>query len=239
LVIHESITNPNHQSRITNGIHMDLLLLVLTVVAFVAAGGFAIVAWRLVREDRQRSAARVAALGAAIDAEVPPDAPPVAVASMFTMQPGASLQGRPLVKAAVVGVMAIVLVVAAAMGNRAPATPSNAAARGQAPLELMSMRHAREGTTLTVTGFVRNPAGGAEARRIVAVVFAFDRAGGFTASGRAPLDFAVLEPGDESPFVVTIPNVSDVAKYRVSFRTEHGMMRHVDRRAEHVQLAQQ
>ena len=84
----------------------------------------------------------------------------------------------------------------------------------------MSMRHSREGTTLTVTGLVRNPAGGAEARRVTAVVFAFDRNGGFTASGRAPLDFVVLEPGDESPFVVTIPNVTEVAKYRVSFRTE-------------------
>jgi hypothetical protein len=49
----------------------------------------------------------------------------------------------------------------------------------------------------------------------------------------------VLEPGDESPFVVTIPNVTEVAKYRVSFRTEDGMMRHVDRRAEQLQLSSQ
>jgi hypothetical protein len=223
----------------TNGIHMDVLLLVLTVVAFVAAAGFAAIAWRLVREDRQRSAARVAALGAAIDAEVPPDAAPVPVSSLFTIEPGTSVRGRPLVKAAVVGVMAVIVVVAAAMGNRSPATPAAAGARAQAPLELMSMRHSRDGTTLTVTGLVRNPAGGAEARRIVAVVFAFDRTGGFTASGRAPLDFVVLEPGGESPFVVTIPNVVEVGKYRVSFRTERGMMRHVDRRAEQMQLAQQ
>ena len=39
-------------------------------------------------------------------------------------------------------------------------------------------------------------------------------------------------PGDESPFVVTIPNVADVARYRVSFRTEAGTLRHVDRRAD-------
>ena len=152
---------------------------------------------------------------------------------MFRTEPGASLQGRPLIKAAVVGVMAVTVVVAAAMGNRSTGAATAASAvRRTVPLELMSMRHSREGTTLTVTGLVRNPPGGAAARRVTAVVFAFDRSGGFTASGRAPLDFLVLEPGEESPFVVTIPNVTDVAKYRVSFRTEHGMMRHVDRRAD-------
>jgi hypothetical protein len=134
--------------------------------------------------------------------------------------------------------MAVVVVVAAAMGNRSTGAAASAAvAAEKAPLELMSMRHTREGTTLTVTGLVRNPPGGAQARRVTAVVFAFDRTGGFTASGRAPLDFVVLEPGDESPFVVTIPNVTEVAKYRVSFRTEDGMMRHVDRRAEQLQLS--
>jgi len=219
---------------------MDLLLLILTLVSLAAAAGLAVVATRLVREDRRRSAARVAALSGAIDLDVPSDAAPVPVSSMFDMRPGASVQGRPLVKAAVVGVMAVIVVIAAAMGNRAPSTAAIAkAAQQPAPLELMSLRHSREGTTLTVTGLVRNPAGGAEARRVTAVVFAFDRSGGFTASGRAALDFVVLEPGGESPFVVTIPNVTEVAKYRVSFRTERGMMRHVDRRAEQNQLAQQ
>lgn len=231
---------------------MDLLLLLLTVVALAAAVGFACVAWRLQRDDRRRSAARVAALSSVLDtppavagenaaADSSRRAEPVAVASMFEMEPGTSVQGRPLIKAAVVGMMAVLVVVAAAMGNRTPAAAPTAstAAQGTAPLELMSMRHSREGTTLTVTGLVRNPPGGAAARRVTAVVFAFDRSGGFTASGRSPLDFVVLEPGDESPFVVTIPNVTEVAKYRVSFRTEHGMMRHVDRRAEQMQLAQQ
>lgn len=239
---------------------MEFLLVVLTILSLAAAAGFAFVAWRLQREERERSAARVAALSSALDAldtldafdepiardervnaatPVPvATAAPVPVASMFRMEPGASVQGRPLIKAAVVGVMAVAVVVAAAMGNRSTGAAASAAvAAEKAPLELMSMRHTREGTTLTVTGLVRNPAGGAEARRVTAVVFAFDRNGGFTASGRAPLDFIVLEPGDESPFVVTIPNVTAVAKYRVSFRTDDGMMRHVDRRAEQAQLS--
>jgi hypothetical protein len=234
---------------------MDLLLVALTFLSCAAAAGFAVVAWRLLREERQRSAARVAALSAALDAPQAVGetalegadaaapvaiAEPVPVASMFRMEPGTSVQGRPLIKAAVIGVMAVVVVVAAAMGNRSTGAAASAMTSAQrAPLELMSMRHTREGTTLTVTGLVRNPPRGIEARRITAVVFAFDRTGGFTASGRAPLDFVVLEPGDESPFVVTIPNVTDVAKYRVSFRTEDGMMRHVDRRSEQVRLAHQ
>jgi hypothetical protein len=233
---------------------MDLLLIVLTLLSLVAAAGFAVVAWRLLREERQRSAARVAALSSALDVplgpgeaigdmtEAPPPAAtpaPVAVASLFQMEPGASVQGRPLIKAAVVGVMAVFVVVAAAMGNRSTGAAAPASVGPEkAPLELMSMRHSREGTTLIVTGLVRNPPGGAAARRVTAVVFAFDKNGGFTASGRVPLDFVVLEPGDESPFVVTIPNVTEVAKYRVSFRTDDGMMRHVDRRAEQMQLSQ-
>ena len=92
------------------------------------------------------------------------------------------------------------------------------------------MRHQREGTTLTVSGLVRNPAAGAAVNGVTAVVFAFDRNGAFVASGRAPLDFSSLAPGDESPFVVDVPNVSDVARYRVTFRSGNGVVRHIDQR---------
>jgi hypothetical protein len=215
---------------------MNLVLSVLTGIAVAAAVIFAAIAWRVLREEQRRSAARVAALGTALDA--PPAVSTELAAPMFTAQSGASIKGRPMLKAAVVGVMAIVIIVAAAMGNRDHApTAATAAASQPAPLELMSMRHTRDGRTLTVTGLVRNPESGADARRVAAVVFVFDRNGSFVASGRAPLDFVVLEPGGESPFVVTVPNVADVARYRVSFRTETGVVRHVDRRAEQLQLA--
>jgi hypothetical protein len=92
------------------------------------------------------------------------------------------------------------------------------------------MRHEQQPDALVVTGLVRNP-GSAPASSITAVVFAFDRAGNFLASGRAPLDDRRLDGGDESPFRVTIPNIGDVGRYRVSFRTEAGVVRHVDRRA--------
>src|SRR5262249_36526356 len=95
-----------------------------------------------------------------------------------------------------------------------------------------------EGTTLTVSGLVRNPAGGVPADGVSAVIFVFDRDGGFITSGRAPIDFTSLAPNDESPFKVEVPNVSDVARYRVSFRTSRGIVRHVDRRGGQAQLAQ-
>jgi hypothetical protein len=100
------------------------------------------------------------------------------------------------------------------------------------------MRYQRQGTTLTVSGLVKNPAGGAAVNSVTAVVFAFDRNGSFVASGRSPLDFSALAPGDESPFVVNVPNVSDVARYRVTFRSGNGVVRHIDRRTNQVQLAQ-
>ena len=99
------------------------------------------------------------------------------------------------------------------------------------------MRHAREGDTLTVSGLVRNPRNAARVERVTAVVFAFDRVGAFVASGRAPLDFVKLDAGDESPFVVTVPGVSEVGRYRVTFRTDSGIVRHVDRRAEETGLS--
>ena len=226
---------------------MDSMLLFVTIVSFMAAVGFGVFAWRTFAEDRRRSAARVAALATAIHA-VPGPQPvaekPVAVARMFTTESGGSLQTRPFIKAAVVGVMAMIIVVYVAMSSRstpegaAPAaTPTAASDRQAAALELVSMRHTREGTTLTISGLVRNPRAGATTARVTAVVFAFDRDGTFVASGRAPLDFTTLEPGDESPFVVKIPNISNVGRYRVSFRTDAGMLRHVDRRSDQMRLA--
>jgi hypothetical protein len=137
---------------------------------------------------------------------------------------------------AIVAALAIALVFIAAMANRNHAQPV-AAEADSAPLELVSMRHARAGSTLTVSGLVRNPRTGAPLTRIAAVVFAFDRSGGFVASGQAALDFTTLEPGDESPFVVTVRDVANVGRYRVSFRTETGILRHVDRRAADLQAS--
>ena len=229
-----------------------MLLLVLSVISLVAAAVVAALAWSIVREDRRRSGARVAALAStaldetatavAVDGrdgrfeEVEPwhVASEERAPSLISSSRPSAVQGHPLVKVAVGVAMSLALIVFIAMSgerrDEATTTPTTVAARQDGSLELLSMRHEREGDTLSVTGLVRNPSGAA-ARGIIAVVFAFDHAGNFVASGRAPLDFVTLAPGDESPFRVTIPHVDDVGRYRVSFRTESGVVRHVDRRA--------
>ena len=222
---------------------MDPVLLTVAIVALVAAAGFAAWAWRLLRLERERSAARVAALSTAIDATTPA-APTAGISELFAAKRSDAAAGNPMLKGGVAVAMTILLAAIVAWANSGPsgAASGQAAAavtrtRTVAPLELLSMRHTREGTTLTVSGLVRNPPAGATVSHITAVVLAFNGAGAFVASGRAALDFTTLDPSDESPFVVTIAGAPDVARYRVSFRTEDGVVRHIDRRAEQTRLA--
>lgn len=207
-----------------------MFLLVVTITAVGAALAAAAYAWRVARAEQLRSDARVAALAAAIDG-TPDDTPN----TMFARAPRSGLQGRPLLKVGVGFAMAVLVIVLIAMsGDRQRGAVDQAGIpgpeRSSQELELLSMRHARAGNQLTVTGLVRNR-GTAAATAIMAVVFVFDRDGGFVASGRAPLEFDAISQGDESPFKVTIPDVKDVGRYRVSFRTTAGILPHVDRRA--------
>ena len=235
---------------------MDIVLLTLTTLSLAAAAGFGFLSWRIGREEREREQARIAALanamtgpstlrGGAFPSEAD-TATQVAVGSLFE-RATEGLRGRPAIKAAVMAAMVVTIVVGAIIGARmsdnaaASTTPTRheaVATNAPAPLELMSMRHQRQGTTLMVSGLVRNPSQGVAMNEVTAVVFAFDRSGAFLASGRAALDFSALGPGDESPFAVNIPNVLDVARYRVTFRSGSAVVRHIDRRGNQVQLAQ-
>ncbi|HYB95742.1 MAG TPA: hypothetical protein VEC39_12255 [Vicinamibacterales bacterium] len=104
------------------------------------------------------------------------------------------------------------------------------AASSTAPLELVSLNHERQDQKLAISGLVRNPASGTAVEQLSAVVFLFDRAGTFVTSARANVDFLKLGAGDESPFVVSLEAPATVARYRVSFRTDEGVVPHVDRR---------
>lgn len=100
------------------------------------------------------------------------------------------------------------------------------------PLELLSLRHdSGGGDSFTVTGLVQNPMAGRPVGDVAAVIYLFDRQGRYFATGRATLEPASLQPGEESPFVVSIANASDVGRYRVGFRfVDGGVVAHVDRR---------
>ena len=210
-----------------------MLLQVVSVVSLLAAAGFAALSWRLSREEQRRSAARVAALADAIDAEMP--IADVAAAGVSAVQPGfltpqrSAPATRIFMKIALVFAAGVALIIAVAMVGAHHHEAVTAPAAGNASLELLSMRPVREGDTLTVTGLVRNAGSGA-VQHLTAVVLTFDRNSNFIASGRAPLDFVRLGPGDESPFRVSVPDVADVSRYRVSFRTETGVVTHVDKR---------
>ena len=219
---------------------MEPVLLSLTIVSLTTSAILGVLIWKLRREEQLRSAARVALLSAAID----PERATTRGAAMFTGVRSIPAEGHGLIKAGIGMTMAIV-VAGAWMANRGPSTTTEAP-RGQeattaaataaalshaaAPIELVSMRDTREGETLTVAGLVRNPRGGAEVRRVTAVVLGFDRQGALVTSGRGALDFVTLQPGDESAFVVSLPRASGIDRYRVSFRTDEGTVRHVDRR---------
>jgi hypothetical protein len=230
-----------------------ILMLIVTVIACFVAITTSLVAWRVLREDRRRSDARVAALTEDIYgtranqyAEVPLNEPPhVAVDHLFADADDGTGPRRPRLAAIVgggalvVGSIAALLVLvtsgarpAASASSTAAAAPRAAAAPAipGAPLELVALGHEREDDRLTVRGVVRNPSGGHEVTNLTAVVLLFNQQGGFLTSGRATIERA-LAPGGEAPFVVTVPGAADVGRYRVSFRTDAGVVPHVDRRS--------
>lgn len=135
----------------------------------------------------------------------------------------------------VLAVAASILFVALATGfiwqwSNSQQSAAAAAVVTDTPLELVSMRHDRAQSKLTVSGLVRNPVAGKPVDHLSAVVFLFDSEGTFVTSSKSMVDFVRLGSGDESPFVVTLDAPATVARYRVSFRTDEGIVPHIDRR---------
>jgi hypothetical protein len=214
-------------------------MLIVTLFSIVTAVACVVVTWRVIRREQLRSDARVALLASAIDESTvletfdwPDDeaGASVPVPTLFHATNRPVLRRRPLLTAAAgLAVVIAVIVLIAMTGDRHDRFAESPAVPSRASLELLSMRSVRDGATLAVTGLVRNPSD-TPAAAVTAVISAFDRGGRVVASGSAPL--TILEPGDQSVFVVTIPHVDELARYRVSFRTSTGVVRHVDRRAD-------
>jgi len=212
---------------------MNVLLLAVTAVSVVAAAVSSTIAWRVTRDERRRSHARVAALSHAIyddgatssstSAALFEEAPPV---------PADSYRRVAAIVACVVIVLGTGMTFVTARSTRRPAPAATApVANADAPLELLALEHDRDGDRLIVRGLVRNPVNGAERRGLSAFVLLFRSDGRFLASGRAPVPLAALAPGETTPFVVSVAGADDVERFRLSFRTNARVEPHVDRRA--------
>jgi hypothetical protein len=241
---------------------MNELLMTVTLVAVVVTMAMSVIAIRLVRDERLRSAARVKALtqlAGALDDKTPnartaafdfgnlaiemdPACDVAGVSRLFSEPtPSSPWRRRALIVAglAVVVFIAVLLFRPSAQATRPTTDGPSAAANLEAkPLELLSLRHTQDGENLTITGLVQNPRGASPLAKLTATAFLFGADGTFLTSGRAPLDFTTLGPGDESGFVISVPSASNVARYRVSFRDENGrVIAHIDRRSSKGALA--
>lgn len=264
---------------------MDTLMMTVTGLSLAMAIGMGFVVARLVREERQRSDARVAAL---IDmaAESPSGVQPSRLASGSATEPrgeraarvsqatargperaahvvpldeleirpadGTFSGGSDLFKARELPVVwrgrlvsACVMVLVAAglwfgvlsRGLPAPAPAAAAVtnpgtAPGAAPLlELLALDHTLQNGSISINGLVQNPRGGQPLTSVVATALVFGADGSVLSSARAPLDFTTIGPGDESPFVVTVPVTGEVTRYRIGFRSvDDRVIGHVDKR---------
>ena len=260
---------------------MDTVLMLVTALSLAMAIGLALVVAKLLRDDRRRSDARVAAL-TEMAAEPVPIAPPVitkrpapvavaharpapavhapvtratrprpiddlelrpsqpavtGVGELFSERAQSSPWGARLGVAAALVALALVVGFAATSlrsanrGAGAQTAQAPAAAVSAAPLELLSLRHTQQSQSLTVTGIVHNPKNGSPLSRVAATAYVFGADGAFLSSARAPLDFTTLAPGEDSPFVVTVPVTGEITRYRIGFRADDGsVIAHVDKR---------
>jgi hypothetical protein len=243
------------------------MLIFLTISSLLVALIMAVVTWRTVQAERERSAARVEALAHAIHEstaveELPlrstaippsPTAQPYSTAhfaaneedsspDMFGAVAATPATGSRWGLAVAVGAFVVAAVAAmvvvfggdtpAARTALASATDQAQAARRPvgAPLELVALSHDRDGNQLTVRGIVRNPATGMEMDRLTAVVVLFNQDGNVLSTTRTAVASPALIPGGESTFAVTVADAHDVARYRVSFRSDERVVAHVDRR---------
>jgi len=220
-------------------------LMPLVVALSVAVLALAATMLHRARLERRRSEARVAALAAALDDplwETPwaaaRDTGDVAKPSQsvsFTVPEEVHTSRLPAF-----AVAALVVVSASALLLFGMNSGTRAARHVAAPIassiELVSMRHALDGETLIVSGLVRNPTGIATPS-LSAVVSVVGRDGQIMARGESPLDPAMLEPGKETNFRVSVPRVAEPGRYRVAFVNGSHIVPHVDRRADLARTA--
>jgi hypothetical protein len=210
---------------------MLLVIAVITLTVSIVMSG---IAWRLTREERRRSQARIAVLASDLtDLEpLPGSAPGI---ELFRAEQPAHSGSRFAVVLTVGGVAvatALALLVVTSRHMQSASGPQGPVKvrPESAPLELLALGHELQGNRMIVRGVVRNPDSGVERDRVAVAVFLFDRDGSGLAGGLAAVETPALAPGAQSAFVVTVPHTTEVARYRVSFRSDDRILPHVDRR---------
>jgi hypothetical protein len=212
---------------------------VLTFISVVVAVAMSVVAWRVVQNERMRSAARVAALAAAIrETDRTNDLPlrtEGGLVPMFATVNSDGRNSRLMLLTAIVlvgGAVGASLILFSPFASRT-VTPltSQAPAAEARPLQLIALGHEREADSLVVRGVLRNPSNGVEVDALTAVVMLFNHDGGLVGSGRAAVEASKLLPGGETAFVVTVAGAGNVERYRVSFRNNEHVVPHVDQRS--------
>jgi hypothetical protein len=230
-------------------------MLTITLLSLIVAAVSGFFAWRTLRREHLRSSARVGVLAEAMDEgglslrgfetgpsyessddfrsegnEFRSEEPvPAAILTFEAMDTQSSIRTRLL--SVVIGACVVVagVVVIAMMSDRyePPAAARVISPHGES-LELLSLDASRDGSALAVTGVVRSRTE-EPLTAVTAVVSAIDAKGRPVGLASVPLD--AIRPRSESRFVVTIQDVNEAARYRVSFRSATGVIRHVDRRA--------
>jgi len=227
---------------------MDTLMLGITVVSVVVAAAASAVAWRVTRAERQRGAARVAALAISAGIETAPARPApepeadawAAAPSGLEAFPAAPMFGAPVTgsgsgsrQRALLAAAAVAFVLVGGgslvmlVSGRSGAAPATAAG---VPLELVALTHARTDGQFSVSGLVRIPATAAGVDELEARVRVFDATGIMIATRSAPVDMPAIAPGQDAPFTVVVGEAATAARYRVSFASRGTMLAHVDRR---------
>jgi hypothetical protein len=212
---------------------MNGILLIVTGLALLLAGVMSAIMWRMRRDERRRSDARVAALSDAIYEGLADERAMSGRLFEQPSSPSGTRHGTVAIAGACLVSAMIGLTLVAARSPHRNATVSATAPEPlapNAPLELLALEHDRDGERLIVRGVVQNPAGATARRQLSAVVVTVGRDGRLMSTGRAAVPDATLAPGATTPFVVAIPGADGVDRFRLSFRTDARIEPHVDRR---------
>jgi len=221
---------------------MQFALGTVTLLALLMTVTMGIVTWRLVREERRRSAARLWALAAELKAQGitpspidPPETPPAPPADLFDRQlDSTSGWQRRLAGVGAAGALLAVLVLVAVRA----VSPGDAASldarenqpheNERPPVELLTLAHERRDGMLSISGTVRNLEEGVNEQLSVLAV-AFDDDGTMVASGRTHVQAEPLPAGTDSSFTISLP-AQQASRYRISFLADETTVPHLDRR---------